>query len=283
VLARGVPERRILRCENCHQPDEAGRYMRPINYERHCRECHPLSVQVSGALRGARLQAAATEFARKAAPHREPAMVRAALRDRFTEFAQLFKNELLPALPPAAQPEVPLFPWRPLPPPLSKHEWDWAQEQLNIAESAQFARSGGCAYCHTLKTEWKSGAGKGPNVLPEYEPSQLNSRRFALSNGDAFVSDRWLPNSRFNHSAHRMLRCVACHHGVEESTQTRDVLIPAINDCKACHAPQMGARSDCVECHQYHPSEGHRARSLEGASRQTGTRTIDEILRLSGR
>jgi hypothetical protein len=283
VLTRGLPERRTLRCENCHQPDEAGRYIKPIRYEHHCQECHPLSVQVTGQLAGTRLQKAAAEFGNKPAPHREPDVVRAALRDRYTEFAQQFKDELFPDLPPGAKPEVSLLPWRPLPPPLSKQEWDWAQVQVNAVERALFTRGGGCAYCHALKTEWKSGEGKGPNVLPQYQPSDLNTRRFELPNGKSFVSDRWLPNSHFNHAPHRMLQCTACHRGAEESSQTRDVLIPVIKDCKSCHTPQAGARSDCVECHHYHPREGHHVRSVEGASRQTGTRTIEEILRMNGR
>src|SRR6185436_14511990 len=37
-----------LNCIDCHRPDETGRYMEPIRYDKHCASCHPLFVQLSG-------------------------------------------------------------------------------------------------------------------------------------------------------------------------------------------------------------------------------------------
>jgi len=40
--------RKQLQCANCHASDGRGRYMQPISYDKHCAECHPLSVQLNG-------------------------------------------------------------------------------------------------------------------------------------------------------------------------------------------------------------------------------------------
>ena len=90
---------------------------------------------------------------------------------------------------------------------------------------------GGCAFCH-------QEAGRSKEGLPLYEPPQL--------------LDRWLPHARFDHQAHRMMKCADCHDA-EHSTQNSDVLMPAISECKKCHDATAGkARSDCLECHGYH-------------------------------
>jgi hypothetical protein len=238
-----------LDCRDCHQPDEASRYMKPIRYEQHCKECHPLAVRVTGALKTPALLQEAARFGANPAPHDRPEVVRGVLRDRYAELGRRFKHDLF-GLPEAAEPETaPALPWRPAPPPASKQEWDWTQDQLHQAEQVLFTHGGGCAYCHTPTRAWKSG--KGPGGLPEYAPSQINRRTFPRIG----ESDRWLPQSSFNHHAHRMLNCAECHKA-KTSERTADVLLPAINNCMSCHNPRAGARSDCAECHQYHPRAG---------------------------
>jgi hypothetical protein len=268
VKKPGHPDPVRLRCDDCHRPDDAGRYMQPVRYEQHCKDCHPLSVQVTGEWKGDGIRKAAAAFARTPAPHREPEAVRAALRDRFAELARSYQRELF-GLPPAAEPEEPRLPWQPVPPPLSKEEWDWTQQQLHASERMLFTRGGGCAYCHTVKKEWKAGG------LPEYAPSQMNQRTFPKIG----TSDRWLPQSYFNHHPHRIMKCTECHKA-ETSSRTKDVLLPAINNCMSCHNPQAGARSDCAECHQYHPRQGAHAWKMGGALPWGGEWTINDILHL---
>jgi hypothetical protein len=269
---RPAPHRKRLNCESCHQPDESGRYMKPISFEQHCKECHPLSVRVTGPLPSARLRKAAGEFAATPAPHREPKDVRAALRDRYAELAGRFRQDLFGL--PAADPEaVPALPWRPDPPPESKQEWDWVQGQLHTAEQVLFTRGGGCAYCHTPTEAWKSGKGKGG--LPEYLPSRVNRRPFAFPGhpGTAVESALWLPQARFDHHAHRAWDCGECHPA-KTSTRTADVLIPPIDNCMSCHNARAGARSDCAECHLYHPREGRHDWKTGGAEPWRGTKTV---------
>src|SRR5262249_6801573 len=74
-----------LDCGSCHQPDVTGRYMKPVNFDSHCKECHPLLVRPSG-LKDEELQRAAVAFFAAPAPHVETALVRTALHERFTAF-----------------------------------------------------------------------------------------------------------------------------------------------------------------------------------------------------
>jgi predicted CXXCH cytochrome family protein len=57
-----------------------------------------------------------------------------------------------------------------------------------------------------------------------------------------------------------MMQCVSCHEKALESTQTKDVLLPkSLDVCAKCHNAEgrgnATARSDCIECHRYHPHE----------------------------
>lgn len=81
-LARLSPNPRIesidgvylMKCSYCHEPERAGAYMKPIHYESHCRDCHPLKLE-------------ADPFENPiAVPHQTPAVVRDFLRSRFAAF-----------------------------------------------------------------------------------------------------------------------------------------------------------------------------------------------------
>lgn len=61
-IGRGVGGAFQLECGYCHEPERSGAYMKPLNYERHCGDCHPLGV-----------------------PHEGPDAVRDFLRSRGTE------------------------------------------------------------------------------------------------------------------------------------------------------------------------------------------------------
>ena len=45
-------------------------------------------------------------------------------------------------------------------------------------------------------------------------------------------------------------------HAAATSTKTNDMLMPTIDVCRKCHnATAAGVRSDCLECHTYHPRD----------------------------
>ncbi len=231
-LTRDVKPFQQLDCQSCHRPDASGRFMLPIDYDRHCRSCHPPLVQLVGSWKEPRLETLARSFGRRPAPHpsrtQTPEVVRGALRDRLTRFVlankQFVKGTLLDDLP------------RPFPGSgrgqgLSKGEHEWVNEQQGQVERLLFDGAGGCRFCHTEKSR-KGG-------LPEYLPTQL--------------PERWHEHASFGHKAHLMLACAECHEGATTSSEAKDVLLPGMDKCFACHSTEKKkARSDCVECHTYH-------------------------------
>jgi hypothetical protein len=215
-------------CNYCHKPDAARRYMEPIRYEQHCRQCHALSVRVAGDWAEENLRAAAERFASEPAPHKEPETVRAALRERFTRFVQENPRALVPRKsiePPrwiSQEPSVE---------PMAVKTELWINEQLQTAERMLFYGPNSCRYCH------KMDKARGPGNLPQYAQSSL--------------TPCWFPYSVFSHKRHRMLRCTECHDAAS-SSDAKDVLLPIIDKCRHCHSPKQGARTDCAECHRYH-------------------------------
>jgi hypothetical protein len=242
ILAPGG-KTELLVCANCHQQDAAGRYMQPIQYAAHCARCHPLSVQLAGPFADEKMRAAAAEFAKEPAPHKEPAIVRAMLRERLIRFVQQNPVE-----------SKPVSPGRPIPRPrrleaITEQQWARAKgllteaekllftnDQLPHNEGLLFDRAAGCAYCHVPAKD-DSSQQHGPDGLPKYELTQLPAR--------------WLTHSRFGHDSHRMLACTECH-AAPDSSKTSDVLMPHVDTCARCHHAKTGVRNDCVECHGYH-------------------------------
>jgi predicted CXXCH cytochrome family protein len=215
-------------CNYCHKPDAARRYMEPVNYEQHCRQCHALSVRVAGDWADDKASAAAERFASEPAPHKEPMTVRAALRERFTRFVQENPSALVrsePIEPPRWIPQEPRAQ------PMTDKEGTWISEQLQTAERMLFYGPNGCRYCH------KMDKARGSGDLPEYASSNLTAS--------------WFPYSVFSHERHRMLRCTECHEA-PSSRDAKDVLVPTIDLCRQCHNSKQGARTDCAECHRYH-------------------------------
>jgi hypothetical protein len=223
-----------LDCASCHEPDEARRYMKPVSYDAHCKSCHPLSFPVAAEPVEEALARAVREFSKLPAPHKEPLVVRGVLRERFTRFARA--NPAILSAPLSPPPVRPIPGRPPAAPPADPGAW--VDYQLEQADRALFLGGGGCGFCHTRT------APDGPDRLPQ----------FAKSN----IPRRWFEHSTFRHDSHRLLRCFECHGDVSASRASRDVLLPRIDSCRQCHNPQVGARSDCAECHLYHDRRHER-------------------------
>jgi hypothetical protein len=256
LVARGTTE--VLNCSSCHREDSAGRYMQPIQYTTHCARCHPLSVKLAGLFEDERLKEAAAEFEKEPAPHKEPAVVRAVLRDRLIRFVQ--DNPVVSkkvtnkrAVPRPSRLEA-----------IDELQWEWSKkamqellfgkQQLAHTEGLLFDRAGGCVYCHIPEGASRAER-KSLDELPTFSPR---------------LPARWFEHSRFGHDSHRMLACTECHPATE-SSKTSDVLMPRIETCAQCHNARSRVRTDCVECHVYH----HRdPRVYEGSKNHTIAQTL---------
>jgi hypothetical protein len=224
-------------------------------------------VQLVGNFKGQdqdRMREAVKKFNAEPAPHREPAVVRAALRERLLGFVQdypvvlgdsdskLIDGQLLSRR----------SNWAP-----SDAEWRWTrerlttfeqrlfftQQQLDNSEQVLFQNGGGCRFCHFEAK--REPAGVELAGLPSFEPVFFRSGR-----------QRWMPHARFHHERHRMLDCTVCHKA-KESSKTSDLLMPRLESCQKCHNEKVGVRSDCAECHTYHDrtlkQDLHKRKSIE--------------------
>jgi hypothetical protein len=227
-----------MQCAFCHQPDPAGKYMQPIQFAKHCQECHPLLVRADDGRLPESLKDSVRAFQQEPVPHpakgQTPAFVRAVVRERLLKFAQ--KNAALLELKVVPQEDWMVLPGLSRPgEPATAAQLDWVNERWKNAEGLFFDKSAGCALCHT-------------------ELSRKDMRADGLPNlGQPLVPRRWLTHSVFDHQAHRSLTCVACHEQAGTSNERKDVLMPRLANCQWCHQTGQGfARADCLECHQFH-------------------------------
>lgn len=163
-------------------------------------------------------------------PHDKPEVVHAFLVKKFQEYIAAHPAELHVARDPSRdltgkplQPEV-----RVLTPA------QWVTERTADAETLLWRKT--CKQCHSLHYVLLI---LGGSSLPQISP--------------AGIKEQWLPHAKFDHDAHRGFSCVGCHERALASTETSDILVPGIANCKTCHAPGPDhAESRCFECHTYH-------------------------------
>ena len=226
-LLRPDGSRQALNCEHCHQLDRPSGYMRPINHEQHCAECHANQLHFD-----------AERFAKRRVTHGPVANVRGELLDRYAGLASR-EPELA-----QDQPRVEQEREMPGPPAhLGEAGWNWVNGRLAAALDQLLNRKQlGCRYCHT-----------------DVRPADGDSQSWTI--GDPHIPARWLRHSVFRHDRHQLLSCTECHSQAVSSGETADILLPGIEKCRQCHgspSARGGARSDCVECHSYHRSEGKK-------------------------
>lgn len=191
-------------------------YMLPIKYVDQCAGCHTKDLQFDKRLADA-------------VPHDKPEVVHNFLLAKYKAYIAAHPGAL-------HEPQPLMYPIPARNPreaqPVPRNEAEWVTYQVQGAERLLWNK--GCKLCHTVQ------ATGGP--LPQ----------IAKSN----IPVRWLPNSHFDHDAHRMMSCESCHAGARNSRETANVLIPGIASCRQCHK-EGGARVEaaegrCFECHDYH-------------------------------
>ncbi len=276
-------------CTDCHQFDEDRRYMKPINFEAHCKTCHPLTFDVDKFVETKNPDTGKTTKVAVTVPHETPDVVRGYLskvysldtldekpgekpqaddqqtaelrrgfpgRDFEANFTEEQARKILAEL---SDQEKSLYPLK-----FVKHEISRRKGQEVL-----FKENGACALCHDIdKYDTKQLAKQADPAGAE--PWAIVPPR---------IPQRWYKQSRFRHDSHRLLSCVECHFDMKsgldpetgnpvrpvyQSTATGDVLMPKKELCVKCHrtgqveqsdqgdSHLLGARVDCVECHGYH-------------------------------
>jgi len=166
-------------------------------------------------------------FGNEQVPHDKPETVHAFLLKRFGEYIAAHPDAVHEVNPPDR-----LLPERVRVLRVARNAAEWLQFRVADAEWLLYAKT--CKQCHMLTPT--------NSPLPEVAKSNLTAR--------------WLSHAEFDHHAHRMMSCTACHTRTPDSRETTDVLLPGIQTCQQCHRRQgpskEAAEGRCFECHQYH-------------------------------
>jgi len=240
-----------LACVDCHEIDDAGRYMKPITFVDHCARCHGAGgvsdrlgeAKVAGAdwvepapiphgsvadawrlitaQHGAAVALNPKQYAEADVSEDEAEEEASSGRGRGRSRGRGRGASSAPSDEGVARFDDPA----------KAGEWITAESRSRLD---RVLRSG-CQSCHAVE-EVENPEPDAPGV------------RIAPVN----VPQVWLPRSVFSHDAHAMMSCEDCHSEVAESPFTGDIHIPGIDSCRECHVPAVGAPSSCVTCHLYH-------------------------------
>jgi hypothetical protein len=197
-----------------HHKTSGRELMAPVKFATACAGCHLLTFD---------------KRFEDGVPHDTPEIVHAFVVKKFQDYIAAHPSELRVPRDPSRDltgkiiaPEVRL---------LSPSQW--VTERTADAEELLWRKT--CKQCHTLEISPATSATSLPHIAA------------------VRITQRWLPHARFDHDAHRGFSCTGCHEKALTSTETADVLLPGITNCKTCHAPGPDhAESRCFECHTYH-------------------------------
>jgi hypothetical protein len=270
-------------CTDCHQFDEDRRYMKPINYEAHCKSCHALTFDVDKFVDLKNPDTGKTQKVAVTVPHEAPGVVRGYLakvytldtlddaKDEEADIGEYPLSELRRGFPGRDfEANFTVEAARKISNQISEEEkalypLDFIKNEIARRKGQQvlFKENGACALCHDVKKHETKG--------------EEHTEPWAIVPPE--IPARWMKHSRFRHDSHRMLSCVECHfdmksgidpdsgeplRSVFQSASTGDVLMPHRMLCVECHrsgpaedsakgdSRLLGARVDCVECHGYH-------------------------------
>lgn len=228
-----------MSCEDCHQrPGEepsspyAGKagQAAPVNthhIDHAARAAYMSPVRFANHCAGCHTLQFDGRFGDEQVPHDKPEIVHAFLVQQFQRYIAANPAALHQTEPPNRQ-----VPGRVRIPRVARNANEWVQFRVDDAEWLLWSKT--CKQCHSLQAT--------PDPLPLIATAEVRTR--------------WLEHAEFDHHAHRMMECVACHARALESHDTTNVLLPGIQTCRECHrdatASHEVAEARCFECHQYH-------------------------------
>lgn len=208
--------RTVLKCGDCHEPNEDGRLMAPVSMELHCQRCHSLAFE--------------PKVTKRQVVHGDEAEIATMLREFYARL-------VLGDVPPGVNPPPDLPRMRPG----AMLTYQDRQQALKIADRKAnqvlrelFETRKVCSTCHEVS---RKEGGVGWQVAP------------------VRMTQVWMPDALFSHAKHTTEQCIQCHD-VSESTDSKHVAMPDITKCRECHVgavPVAGkVTSDCATCHRFH-------------------------------
>lgn len=230
-----------LQCGSCHEVADDFKTIKPISFDKHCRDCHSLGFD--------------DRLPNVEAPHGNDEAVYPTI---FTEYTKLIvltsaeEKKSMVSEPARARPgeteapEIPQATYQSF----SPGDVDKASRD---AERQLFTKTG-CFLCHNS------------SMKPAEKQTATNSH-YTVEKPN--VPSRWYGASTFSHGAHEEILCTSCHAAATNSEKTTDVLLPKVKDCQACHihSPKDGfVPSECILCHSFHdplPIAADRKKSIE--------------------
>jgi Cytochrome c3/FHA domain len=210
-------------CNSCHVPEPGGARMRPINMEENCIRCHKLTFD--------------PRSPERQVPHGNVAQVLYALDEfyakRALEGGYVDSNAPLIVQSARSRPGQ-SSPMRQLTLDEEREALNWAKLKARQVTRALFEGQA-CGVCHT--------------VTP-----LTQGERLAYTVAPVRISGAWFAKAKFTHAKHSSVDCGNCH-AAEKSKTSSDVLLPDINNCRACHGGESSAKrlqSTCITCHEFH-------------------------------
>lgn len=215
--------RRKLECASCHVPEPGGARLAPVDFEAHCQDCHRLNFDSLAGTREVR--------------HANVEEVLAQLQDYYAKRALDGDYEEAAAPTVVRRRRIPGAS-NVISPDEKRVALDWARTKANLVTRTLFEGKA-CGVCHTVTALASSDEG---------------ALRYAVA--PVRVAGAWFAKSEFTHAKHTTMACESCH-AAPASTSSQDVLIPAIDNCRTCHAGEGATgklASTCIDCHGFHIS-----------------------------
>jgi len=228
--------RTVLKCANCHEPDDGGRLIKPVSMEQHCQQCHSLAFE--------------PQVTKRQVPHGSEAAVNTMLQEFYARL-------VLGDAPPDVNPPPDLRRMRPG----AVLSYQDRQAALQIANQKAktvlydlFEKRKVCSTCHYVT---RSTDAAGWDVAP------------------VRLTQVWMPQAVFTHAKHSTEQCTLCHD-ITKSTEAKDIAMPNIAKCRECHVgakPVSGkVTSDCATCHKFHAGRNFWHAELQAQMLSKGTR-----------
>jgi pSer/pThr/pTyr-binding forkhead associated (FHA) protein len=208
--------RTVLKCGDCHQPNESGSLMAPVTMEQHCQRCHSLAFE--------------PKVTKRQAVHGDEEEI-------VTMVREFYARLVLGDVPPDVNPPPDLRRVRPG----AVLTYQERQQALKLADQKAdlvlrelFDIRKVCTTCHEVV---RKDGGLGWKIAP------------------VRVARVWMPQALFTHAKHTIAQCTSCHD-VSASKDSKHIAMPDIKSCRECHVGAVAVTgkvtSDCATCHKFH-------------------------------